>query len=73
MVAYEAGHEIPAQIEHYEGLAEECDVPIWWNMEINHKDMPYTLNPHVVGWKFMRAYLKAKAQASNIVPMPVAA
>jgi len=61
-VAYEAGHEIPAQIEHYEGLVEECDVPKWWNFTVNVAGLPFTLNQQIVGTKLFRAHKRAKQQ-----------
>jgi integrase len=42
-VAYEAGHSIPAQIAHYEGLIEDAkDVSLYWNFVINTEGMSYS-------------------------------
>jgi integrase len=69
-VAFEAGHDVDVQIEHYEGLIEDhLDVAKFWSFSIP-TNLPATLNQYIVGVKFLRAYKKAKAQADNILPMP---
>lgn len=69
-VAFEAGHGVDVQIEHYEGLIEDpLDVAKVWAFAIP-TDLPETLNQDIVGVKFLRAYKRAKAQGDNVVPLP---
>lgn len=69
-VAFEAGHGVDVQIEHYEGLIEDpLDVAKVWAFPIP-TDLPETLNQDIVGVKFLRAYKRAKAQGDNVVPLP---
>jgi len=56
-VAKEAGHEIPVQIEHYEGLIEDLkDVATYWDWKIDAQGLPFSLNHKIVGTKFVRQY-----------------
>jgi integrase len=43
-VAYEAGHDVDMQIEHYEGLVDSNDVPAYWAFKIKVEGLPYTAN-----------------------------
>lgn len=68
-VAYEAGHGVDVQIEHYEGLIEDLqDVPKFWSFAVP-LNLPATLNYKIIGMKAVRAYKAAKAQAENVIPL----
>ncbi len=72
-VAYESGHEIPSQIEHYEGLVEECDVPKWWNFTVEIAGRPFTLNWKIMGMKSYLEYQRAKQRENGGQSLPKAA
>lgn len=73
-VAYEAGHGVDVQIEHYEGLIEDMeDVAKYWDFAIPTTGLPWTLNFRLVGREFVHAYKQAKTSSQNVVPIPHAA
>ncbi len=72
-VAVEAGHGVDVQLEHYEGLLDELDVPAYWSFVPNVEGLPATLNNLVVGTKFVRAHKLAKQKAETLAKLPLAA
>jgi integrase len=64
-VAYEAGHGIAVQIEHYENLVDDNDIKPYWSLVPCPDGLPFTLNPNIVGVQFVNEYALAKAAAQK--------